>query len=982
MPDDDAAETADPRDRPPSPSNPLRGLAASLLLLLAIGVLPALAATSWAVEHMRELALRDAFAKADVMAAGTAERLRWLMQDAEATMAAVAQRRDVRALDAAACEPLQRDFSGGSLSSLMAMTLRRLDGSAVCLPSPATPEVAAEPWFKAAVQQDGFHATGVHVLYAGQPWTARLTHPVLDAQGRRHGLLVLPVDLMQLRQRLFERVPAGATAVVLDGEHRVLTRSALHDQRVGKAAAPAVAQVLQDLQAQRRGAPAADRLQSLARSFTDTGIDGSRSLFVVRTVPLSDWAVVGAVPEAETLQAYQAWLQRSAIGTLGVLLLGALAAAWVGRSILDPVKALAAAARSLATGGAQRAGGAAVPVPQVPVSGPRELRELAQDFNRMARLTARSAEQLRASETRWRALIEQLPVAVLAYAADGTLELANPCARGLLAGTGDASHGWQFADAAGQPLPAAAHPLQQALRSGKPVAAQPLAIVQQHAPAQVAAWVLVTAHPIFESAEPAASGGRSDAGEAAEAGNAPSAAMHARPPQRLPHRVLLAMVDVTAQRVAEQDRVAKEVAEAASRAKTAFLSRVSHELRTPLNAINGFSELLLNDPGLPGDAKLKIERVLNAGRHLLSLVEQILDLTRVESGALPPRLQPVPLWPLLQDCLAVCEPLAHARHVSLQLQAPPAAADRRSLQVRGDEARLRQVLMNLLTNGIKYNRAGGQVRVNVQRLDAGAPGAPAVAVNVCDTGVGMDAERIAGLFQPFERLGAEHRGIEGHGLGLVISRVLAQSMGGEIHVHSLVGEGSCFALHLQAVDLPAPASPSAAPAERLGEPGDAADSQPALARHAGDREARPAHEPAVRAPGRRPRVLCIEDNAMNLALMREVFSLRQDLDFSGAEDGLAGVQAVHELRPDLVLVDIGLPVLDGFAVLDRIRRNPATAATPCWAVTADPTPATAERARHAGFERLLTKPVSVAALLEALAAWLPPGPQPGVEAAR
>ena len=895
---------------PPPPHAPLRGLSSALLLLLAIGLLPALAGTAWYLNHMRVLALRDAFAQADLLAIGTTERLRWLVQDAQAVMSAIAQRPRVRAMDGADCDPLFRDYHDVS-PTFKSLCLRRVDGGSLCSAlqrPPSQQVVAASPWFQTAVQQPGFYASGVHPGDVTQPWAAKLTYPVKDAQGQIQALLITPVDLKQLQQRLFTLIPPGATVAVLDSEGRVLVRSVLQDERLGKPAAPGVARVLVTLLEAHRQE---QRLQSQVRQFVEVGISGTRSLFVLRSVPLTEWTVVVALPEDATLQTYRA-SRNSGLLAIALILLAAAAAAWrVSRAILVPIRGLAQAARSMAKGAT---------VAAAPESGPREIREVAREFNRMVRDIADSAAQLRASEKHYRMLIENLPVAVVSYTADGGVETVNLSASQMLqsgalplSGLAVSASDWLFLDLAGLPLPPDQHPVQRVLRSAGPMPAQALAIAlagTHGEPTGPPTWVVVTAHPQIGS------DGRV-------------------------LRVILVLVDATTAHHAEQFRIAKEAAEAASRAKSAFLSRVSHELRTPLNAINGFSELMLTDTQLGAKSRTWVGHVLKAGRHLLLLIDQILDLTRVETGPLAEMTAPVPLWALLEECLAICSPLAQARGVVLQLQAPaPGDFDATGLWVQGDATRLRQVLMNLLSNAIKYNRRNGQVQLSVRCLSA-APGEPDIAVEVCDTGLGLSEAQIENLFQPFNRLGAEHRGIEGNGLGLLISRMLAQSMRGDIRVRSVLAGGSCFTVVLHRA---APGLSGTGPV---------------------DGALPPAAAP-VAAVRRRQCVLYIEDNVLNRALMRQILALRDDIDLFEAVDGAQGLQLAAERHLDLVLIDIGLPGLDGFAVLEQLRQLPDRAATPCWAVTADTSPATASRAAREGFDRLITKPVSVAALLAAL----------------
>ena len=763
-----------PKDKRFVPAGRARGLRAGLLLMLAIGLVPALAGTALYLRQLRDLALRDAFNQADLMAVGTAERLRWLMQDAQAMLAAVAARPKVKALDAADCDPIFRDYRDLS-PTFKALALRRLDGESVCSELPRPPSrqsVGAAEWFQAAVQQPGFYATSVHVGAVQQTWTSRLTFPVIGPSGRVEGLLITPVNLAQLRQRLFAKLPADALAAVVDGSNRVVARSQLHDDRVGKPAAERIFRMLDIL---RRGGAAEGAAPTQAMQFTEIGLDGARRLYVIRRVPMIDWAVVATLTEEQTLAGYYASRNRALAAIAATLALVALAAWRVSRAILVPIRGLTSAAQAVAAGDTTC---------RAAESGPREIAKVAHEFNRMLVAAAEAGEKLRASENHYRTLIQNLPVAVVAHRPDSSIEVFNDRACALLRMTPEQLTGksamdraWHFVDDQGRRLQPSAYPVNRVLQTHQPMPATMLGIgcdgtagAADGAPATGQAphtWVLVTAYPQFEQ---------------------PGALA----------RAIVVFVDVTMQRQSEDLRVAKEAAEAASKAKSVFLSRVSHELRTPLNAINGFSELMLMDEQVPADSKDKLRLVLDAGQHLLSLINQILDLTRIESGAVRAALQPVCLWPLVQACVAICAPLAQARGVTLVVL-PPALdgmpADR--WQVLGDETPLRQVLINLLSNAIKYNRPDGQVTVAVElRSPAGSGSGPDVVVTVTDTGRGLTPAQVDALFQPFNRLGAEYSGIEGHGLGLSISHALAQAMSGDITVHSVEGQGSTFALHL------------------------------------------------------------------------------------------------------------------------------------------------------------------------------------------
>jgi CheY-like chemotaxis protein/anti-sigma regulatory factor (Ser/Thr protein kinase) len=306
------------------------------------------------------------------------------------------------------------------------------------------------------------------------------------------------------------------------------------------------------------------------------------------------------------------------------------------------------------------------------------------------------------------------------------------------------------------------------------------------------------------------------------------------------------------------------------------------------------------------------------------MVNDILDLSRIEAGAMPLSPEPVAVDALVAECLALVASLAAEQHVSCrQALAVPTP------WVRGDRVRLRQVLVNLLGNAVKYNRRGGWVEVSAQAAGAG------VRIAVRDSGRGLSAAQRAQLFQPFNRLGAEATAVEGTGLGLVIVRELVELMGGAIEVDSEPGVGTTFTLTLPRAEAPPRAAP-VAPA--------------------------PTGQAAPPSAQRRT-VLYIEDNPSNVALVREIATLRPALDLHVARDGRSGLAAARAARPALILLDINLPDIGGFEVLRALRADPALAGIPCVALSANAIPAEIERARQAGFTDYLTKPIRVDALL-------------------
>lgn len=388
--------------------------------------------------------------------------------------------------------------------------------------------------------------------------------------------------------------------------------------------------------------------------------------------------------------------------------------------------------------------------------------------------------------------------------------------------------------------------------------------------------------------------------------------------------------DVTEARRAEAERREREAAEKASRAKSDFLSRVSHELRTPMNAVLGFTQLMLARAA-DDDAttrRQQLQQVLAAGEHLLQLINDVLDLTAVEAGRMQFRREPVPIGPLLHSALELVESMRQAHGL------PPIAIAGGEATALADPTRLRQVLLNLLTNAIKYNRPGGWIAVDIEA--AGGQ----VRVRVRDGGIGLTSDQQRDLFQPFNRLGHASPAIEGSGIGLAIAKALVERMGGTLEAHSLAGAGSVFTVTLAQVD---PGLPEAAPL--------AADA------------AQPSRLDIRQLRGK---VLYIEDNPVNAMLVKAMLARAGGLELIEAADGLGGVALAKQHRPDLVLVDMQLPDIDGHEVLRRLKADPATAALRCVALSANAMPEDIERAREAGFEAYWTKPLELAAFLSSM----------------
>jgi PAS domain S-box-containing protein len=394
--------------------------------------------------------------------------------------------------------------------------------------------------------------------------------------------------------------------------------------------------------------------------------------------------------------------------------------------------------------------------------------------------------------------------------------------------------------------------------------------------------------------------------------------------------------DTTDKRSAEAARRERELALGESQAKSKFLARMSHELRTPLNAVLGFSQLLLAEEtgGDPASAsrRRRVDHIHAAGRHLLRLINDVLDLSSLESGELHLTLTPVALAPLVAQTLPLLGTLGDDRAVTLVLGAL-------DFTVMADETRLRQALLNLLTNALKYNRPGGQVKV-----EALAEG-PEVVLRVSDTGQGMRDDQLRHLFEPFNRLGRRSdgsAGSEGTGIGLAIVKALMERMGGAVRVQSQPGVGSVFELRL-AGSAPAVAEPA-----RAAEP-------PAAAAVAG-----------AGASPHRATLLYVEDNPVNALIISELLAKRSDLRLHLAETGASGVAKAVALQPDLVLLDMQLPDFDGHEVMRRLREHPRTAQVPVIALSANAMPENIERALHAGMADYWTKPLDFRAFMASI----------------
>lgn len=406
------------------------------------------------------------------------------------------------------------------------------------------------------------------------------------------------------------------------------------------------------------------------------------------------------------------------------------------------------------------------------------------------------------------------------------------------------------------------------------------------------------------------------------------------------HRLVLS--DISDRKLMEQALLAKnteleeakQVADKANRAKSEFLSSMSHELRTPLNAILGFAQLIeAGDPPPTSGQKTRVDQILKAGWYLLELVNEILDLAVIESGSVSMTLEPLRLSEVLDDCQAMIEPLAQASDITVTYCLPD-----NPCWVQADRMHLKQVLVNLISNAIKYNQFNGSVEVTCSTGEYGR-----MRISIRDSGQGLSTEKLGQLFQPFNRLGQETGNVKGTGIGLVVSKRLVELMDGEIGVSSTVGEGSVFWIEFKLAQC-TPAFANATTSD-LRERADSAPLRNDIIQHT---------------------LLYVEDNLQNLQLVEALIARRPQLRLLTARDGPSGIALAHRYQPAIILMDISLPGMSGLQALNRLRQDPATKHIPVLALSANAMASDIEKGMAAGFFHYITKPIKIDSFMEVL----------------
>ena len=780
----------------------------------------------------------------------------------------------------------------------LSLVVARLDGRVVCRQESNAGGTGTSfqglSWFREAVDAGRAHLSPPlqASLADVTQQVSMLSVPLRNPQGEPIGIAALAIDLPALAEHIKRQgLPDGSSITLVNAESLVLTRFPDSSQWIGK--------------------PTPRSVQA-ARAKTPHGVvfvagpDGITRAYATSPVGRHELRLAVGIPAEVIFASPRAAQRQSYLVATATLCLAILLSLLAGRSLARPIVSLSRTAKAWAM---------EVPGTRADEKLPGEFSKLACEFNHMIDAREASEARLAESERRYAAMLDGVDMVAINLDTNDRLLYCNDALLRLT--------GWSRTEVLGEPwsrrfLPAEHHGQTEALLASlAPDQGEPADTLL---PARHENEILT----------------RSGQRRLMRWANAPLRAADG-------HLIGMSCIgeDITERQEAERVRQARLEADTANKAKTEFLARMSHELRTPLNAVLGFSQLLQVSARarLETEQQQQLDLIYLGGMQLRSIVNDVLDLSQIESGRLSINRAPVWLHSLLDSVVHLSEPQAGPAGIHLvrdYAEAPP-------LRLHTDEVRLRQVLLNLVSNSIKYNHPGGTVSIGFS-VDAGE-----LRLRVEDNGLGMTPEQLAQLFQPFNRLGREHGQVAGSGIGMALSLQLVRLMGGEMTVESRPSQGTRVHVLLSKV---------------LAAPESTGPSAPLL-----PGPASPSLEAGTASPG--GVVLYIEDNQANALLVQELLSRWPDVHLRLAEDGEEGLRQATARPPDLILLDMQLPDLQGLDVLRQLRAHPATAHLPVVALSANAMPQEIEIARRAGATDYWTKPINFPAFLAGLAALLP-----------